>query len=154
MQLSRPEVRIFLPQQSTRTTARVFSCPAYLHRRHEFGTKQPCRSKDPDRRREYQREWVRRNTEKHRQQARGGMARWRLNRPDARLVRDRAHRLRHPDQQNSGNGFGTTRRFEGQRISCGARGKSASVDGSLLPNGSRSWRGTSPNVRTAAHAYR
>jgi 5-methylcytosine-specific restriction endonuclease McrA len=29
------------------------------------------------------------------------MARWRLNRPDARLIRDRAYRLRHPDQQNA-----------------------------------------------------
>ena len=57
--------------------------------------------KNPERRREYQREWVKRNNEKHREQSRQGMARWRLRRPDARLARDRAYRRRHPDQQNA-----------------------------------------------------
>src|ERR1700687_3226477 len=56
---------------------------------------------DPDKRRAYQREYIRRNYERHLELSREAMRRLRANNPAARLARDRAYRVRHPEQQNT-----------------------------------------------------
>ena len=56
--------------------------------------------KDPEQRKAYQREYIKRTADRHREHSREAMSRWRANNPNARLARDRAYRVRHPDQQN------------------------------------------------------
>lgn len=56
--------------------------------------------KDPEERRKYQRDYIRRTWQRHLEHSKEAMRRWRANNPDRRLARDRAYRVRHPDQQN------------------------------------------------------
>ena len=56
--------------------------------------------KDANARRAYQRDYIKRTAERHRERSKEAMRRWRTNNPMARLARDRAYRVRHPDQQN------------------------------------------------------
>ena len=58
--------------------------------------------KDPEERRHYQREYIKRTAERHREQSKEAMRRWRANNPEARLARDRAYRELHKDQVNAG----------------------------------------------------
>ena len=58
--------------------------------------------KDPEERRAYQREYIKRTAERHRQQSREAMRRWRAKNPAARLARDRAYKLRHLAQVRAG----------------------------------------------------
>lgn len=55
--------------------------------------------KDPEERRKYQRDYIKRTAERHRQHSKEAMARWRANNPERRLARDRAYKDRHPEQQ-------------------------------------------------------
>ena len=54
--------------------------------------------KDPEARRAYQRDYIKRTAERHRQHSKEAMRRWRANNPEARLARDRAYKARHKDQ--------------------------------------------------------
>jgi 5-methylcytosine-specific restriction endonuclease McrA len=56
--------------------------------------------KDPEERRAYQREYIKRTAERHRQHSKEAMARWRVNNPEKRLARERAYKKRHPDQHS------------------------------------------------------
>jgi len=56
---------------------------------------------DPDERRAYQREYIKRTWQRHLEHSKEAMRRWRANNPAARLARDRAYRERHPEQQNA-----------------------------------------------------
>jgi 5-methylcytosine-specific restriction endonuclease McrA len=58
---------------------------------------------DPEKRRAYQREYIRRNYERHLEHSKLAMRRWRANNPAARLARDRAYKKRHKDQVNAGS---------------------------------------------------
>jgi 5-methylcytosine-specific restriction endonuclease McrA len=58
---------------------------------------------DPEKRRAYQRDYIRRTAERHREQSKEAMRRWRANNPAARLARDRAYKLRHLDQVRAGH---------------------------------------------------
>ena len=58
---------------------------------------------NPEKRRAYQRDYIKRTAERHRQHSKEGMRRWRANNPEARLARDRAYKERHRDQVNAGS---------------------------------------------------
>jgi 5-methylcytosine-specific restriction endonuclease McrA len=47
--------------------------------------------RDPARKRDYQRQWVRKNAERHREQSRAGVKRWRKRHPDEHRAYRRAH---------------------------------------------------------------
>jgi 5-methylcytosine-specific restriction endonuclease McrA len=70
-----------------------------LQRRHDFGTKASVPYSDPEKRRAYQRGYIKRTWLKHLEHSKEAMRRWRANNPEKRLARDRAYRIRHPDQQ-------------------------------------------------------
>lgn len=53
--------------------------------------------KDPERRREYGREWIRQNAEK----AREAMRRWRVRHPDEHAAESRAFHARHREERNA-----------------------------------------------------
>ncbi len=57
--------------------------------------------KDPDERRAYQREYIKRTWQQHVQQSKEAMRRWRANNPEARAARARAYTQRHKDQVNA-----------------------------------------------------
>ncbi len=57
---------------------------------------------DPEKRRAYQREYIRRNYERHLEHSKMAMRRWRKNNPEARQARDRDYKARHRDQVNAG----------------------------------------------------
>jgi 5-methylcytosine-specific restriction endonuclease McrA len=57
---------------------------------------------DPDKRRAYQREYIKRTWLKHLEHSKEAMRRWRANNPELRLIRDRAYKERHKDQVNAG----------------------------------------------------
>ena len=59
--------------------------------------------KDPVARRTYQREYIKRTAERHRQHSKEAMRRWRASNPEARLARDRAYKSRHKEQVNAGH---------------------------------------------------
>jgi 5-methylcytosine-specific restriction endonuclease McrA len=54
---------------------------------------------DPEKRRAYQRDYIKRTAERHREHSKEAMRRWRTNNPEKRLARDRAYKDRHPEQQ-------------------------------------------------------
>jgi len=54
--------------------------------------------KDPEDRRAYQREYIKRMWQRHLEHSKEAMRRWRANNPAARLARDRAYKERHKDQ--------------------------------------------------------
>ena len=58
--------------------------------------------KDPEQRKAYQREYIKRTADRHREQSREAMRRWRANNPEARLARDRAYKERHKEQVRAG----------------------------------------------------
>jgi 5-methylcytosine-specific restriction endonuclease McrA len=57
---------------------------------------------DPEKRRAYQREYIKRTWLRHLEHSKDAMRRWRANNPAARLARDRAYRDRHKEQVNAG----------------------------------------------------
>jgi 5-methylcytosine-specific restriction endonuclease McrA len=57
---------------------------------------------DPEKRRAYQREYIRRTYQRHLDHSKEAMRRLRANNPEARLARDRAYRARHKEQVNAG----------------------------------------------------
>lgn len=59
--------------------------------------------KDPEQRKAYQRAYIKRTAEKHREHSREAMRRWRANNPEARLARDRAYKQRHLEQVRAGH---------------------------------------------------
>jgi hypothetical protein len=56
--------------------------------------------KDPDERRAYQREYIKRTAERHRQQSREAMRRWRERHPDAHRAENAAYYGRHAERLN------------------------------------------------------
>jgi len=59
--------------------------------------------KDPEERRQYQREYIRRTWLRHLEHSKEAMRRWRANNPEKRLARDRAYKQRHPEQVRAGH---------------------------------------------------
>ena len=59
--------------------------------------------KDPEERRTYQRDYIKRTAERHRIHSKAAMARWRTKNPDERLARDRAYKQRHLEQVRAGH---------------------------------------------------
>ena len=58
---------------------------------------------NPEKRRAYQREYIRRNYDRHLEHSKMAMRRWRANNPEARVARDRAYKVRHKEQVNAGH---------------------------------------------------
>ena len=57
--------------------------------------------KDPEQRKAYQRAYIKRTAERHRENSRKAMRRWRVKHPDIRLARDRSYRSRNPDKKKA-----------------------------------------------------
>ena len=57
---------------------------------------------DPQKRRDYQRDYIRRTWQRHLEHSKEAMRRWRANNPEERSARDRAYKERHRDQVNEG----------------------------------------------------
>ena len=57
---------------------------------------------DPEKRRAYQRDYIKRTWLQHLEDSKEAMRRWRANNPEVRLARDRAYKERHKDQVNAG----------------------------------------------------
>ena len=57
---------------------------------------------DPEKRRAYQREYIKSTWLRHLEHSKEAMRRWRANNPAARLARDRAYKERHKEQVNAG----------------------------------------------------
>ena len=75
-----------------------FSClPVATTSRVVYQTSVP--HKDPEMRRSYQREYIRRTADKHREQSREAMRRWRSAHPDAHRAEGRAYYARDPDRR-------------------------------------------------------
>ena len=81
---------------------RVFSCPGPIATTSRNVYQAGVPNTDPDKRRAYQRRYIRRNYERHLEHSRMAMRRWRANNPEARLARDRAYKARHKEQVNAG----------------------------------------------------
>ena len=77
----------------------MFSCPGPIATASRVVYQASMPLKDPNARRAYQRDYIRRTAEKHRENSREAMRRWRANHPDVRLARDRSYRARNPEKK-------------------------------------------------------
>lgn len=82
-------------QQSARATCRVFSFPGPIAPTSRVRYQASVPFSDPEKRRAYGREWMRRNPDK----ARAAMRRWRQQHPEEHRAENRAYYARDPDRR-------------------------------------------------------